>query len=131
MAVEVATEATAFGDVLRRLRLTAGLTQADLARLSGLSVRGISDLERGARATPQRRTLTRLSRALQLGGAQQAELDMAARARRRNGAHADRAARHDALLPVWLTSFVGRAVEVAQVGSMLRRADVRLVTLCG
>ena len=33
MAVEVATEATAFGDVLRRLRLTAGLTQADLARL--------------------------------------------------------------------------------------------------
>ena len=35
------------GDVLRRLRLARGLTQELLAERTGLSVRGISDLERG------------------------------------------------------------------------------------
>ncbi|MBV9279902.1 MAG: helix-turn-helix transcriptional regulator, partial [Chloroflexi bacterium] len=37
----------AFGDLLRRLRAAAGLSQEDLAERAGLGVRTISDLERG------------------------------------------------------------------------------------
>ena len=43
------TRAASFGDLLRRDRLTAGLTQEALAERAGLSVRAISDLERSAR----------------------------------------------------------------------------------
>ena len=42
-------EAAGFGAVLRRHRLTAGLSQEALAERAGLSVRGLSDLERGVR----------------------------------------------------------------------------------
>src|SRR6516162_8187166 len=38
-----------FGDVLRRLRKAAGLTQGELAERAGLSPRGLNDLERGER----------------------------------------------------------------------------------
>lgn len=131
MGTVVATEATSFGDIARRFRIAAGLTQEALARQSGLSVRGISDLERGVRTTPQRRTLALLSRALKLSTAQQAEFDMAARARPRHGAHCDRAGRHDSGLPVSITSFVGREIDLAHVGSLLCREDIRLVTLSG
>ena len=44
-----------FGDVLRRLRLSAGLSQDALARRAGSSERGISDLERGRGVCPGRR----------------------------------------------------------------------------
>lgn len=44
---------TGFGDQVRRQRTAAGLTQAELATLTGLSVRSIRDLERGATATPR------------------------------------------------------------------------------
>ena len=44
-----------FGDVLRRYRVAAGLTQEALAERAALSARGISDLERAARSTLTRR----------------------------------------------------------------------------
>jgi transcriptional regulator with XRE-family HTH domain len=46
-----------FGDLLRRHRQDAGLTQEELAARTGLSVRGLSDLERGVRTIPRRDTL--------------------------------------------------------------------------
>ena len=49
MGVVAMTE-TEFGDLLRRYRTAAGLTQEELAERAGLSTRGISDLERGARS---------------------------------------------------------------------------------
>ena len=52
-----------FGERLRRDRLTAGLTQEELAERSGLSVRTIGDLERG-RGQPRMSTLRRLTDAL-------------------------------------------------------------------
>ena len=55
-----------FGDLLRRSRLAAGLTQEELAAQAGLSVRGLSDLERGARLAPRRETVQLLSAALHL-----------------------------------------------------------------
>src|SRR5262245_31248242 len=55
-----------FGNLLRQLRKAAGLTQAELAELAGLSVRGLNDLERGARLTPRRDTVALLGDALGL-----------------------------------------------------------------
>src|SRR5215207_9155402 len=42
-----------FGERLRRYRSLVGLTQEALAERAGLSVRGIADLERGARRFPR------------------------------------------------------------------------------
>ena len=61
---------SSFGTLLRRYRTAAGLTQEQLALRSGLSVRGISDLERGARTRPHRATVAMLKRALPLSGAE-------------------------------------------------------------
>ena len=45
-----------FGDLLRRHRRARDLTQEALAERAGVSVRAISDLERGARTHPYRET---------------------------------------------------------------------------
>src|SRR5262245_61714084 len=56
-----------FGQLLKRYRVAADLTQEALAELAGVSVRGISDLERGIRRrAPYHDTVDRLAVALQL-----------------------------------------------------------------
>ena len=45
-----------FGGLLRGLRKGAGLTQEELAEAAGLSLRAVSDLERGVASTPQKET---------------------------------------------------------------------------
>jgi len=52
--------------LLREYRTAAGLTQEALADKAGLSVRGIADLERGARRFPHFHTLRSLAQALEL-----------------------------------------------------------------
>ena len=47
-----------FGEILRRLRVDAGLTQEELSEIARISVRTVSNLERGTRAP--RITTTRL-----------------------------------------------------------------------
>src|SRR5215813_12340616 len=68
-----------FGDLLRQLRKATGLTQAELAERAGLSVRGLNDLERGARRTPRRDTVVLLGGALGLAGEERAAFVAAAR----------------------------------------------------
>ncbi len=70
-----------FGDLLRRHRTAARLTQEELAAASGLSPRGISDLERGARKAPRRETLLLLAEALHLSADDRAAFEAAARRR--------------------------------------------------
>ena len=65
MAKTMSTSPT-FGDVLRRYRLAAGLTQEALAEQAGLSARAITDLERGVNRSPRKDTLARLAAALEL-----------------------------------------------------------------
>jgi predicted ATPase/class 3 adenylate cyclase len=78
---QMAGMATAtFGDLLRRLRAAAGLTQEDLAFQAGLSVEAISALERGTRHTPRKETVQLLTEALQLDEASRETL-LAARRR--------------------------------------------------
>ncbi|MER7859262.1 NB-ARC domain-containing protein [Amycolatopsis japonica] len=59
---------TAFGDFLRFYRLRVPMTQDDLAARTGLSVRSISDMERGRVRSPQRRTAELLVEGLGLTG---------------------------------------------------------------
>jgi transcriptional regulator with XRE-family HTH domain len=56
--------ADGLGERLRRQRAEAGLTQEELAQKSGLSVRAISDLERGRTRRPRRSTLSQIMSAL-------------------------------------------------------------------
>ncbi|HEY7909339.1 MAG TPA: tetratricopeptide repeat protein [Thermomicrobiales bacterium] len=119
-----------FGLLLRRYRAAAGLTQDELAERSGLSARGISDLERGARERPHRDTVQMLADALGLAAEDRGILSTAARA----GTPANvppAPADAPTNLPVPLTSLIGRAEDVAALCRLLDRADVRLVTLTG
>ena len=59
--------ARGFGTRLRSCRQSAGLSQQELAERSGLSVRAISDLERGRTRFPYQDSLARLADALALG----------------------------------------------------------------
>src|SRR2546421_10007084 len=68
-----------FGDLLRRYRLAAGLTQEELAGRAQISPRAISDLERGARNRPWRETIQLLASALKLDASERAQLEAAAR----------------------------------------------------
>ena len=52
-------DAQTFGMLVRRHRLNAELTQEALAEAAGLSVRGISDLERGVNKAPYVATILR------------------------------------------------------------------------
>jgi predicted ATPase/transcriptional regulator with XRE-family HTH domain len=131
---------TRFGDLLRRYRLVAGLTQEELAESAHLSPRAISDLERGQRNRPWRDTIQLLADALDLGAPERARLEIAAR--RQTLAEPTETSRGDSgpsaqsgptrsTLPTLLTPLVGREGAIVAVRDLLRRADVRLVTLTG
>src|SRR5207302_3118530 len=79
-------QALSLGERLRCYRARAGLTQEELAERAGLSVRGLSDLERGGRRFPYPDTLARLADVLELGEPERAAL---LRARRQAKSPAD------------------------------------------
>ena len=122
-----------FADLLRQHRLTAGLSQERLAERSGLSVRGLSDLERGARRRPQAETLRLLAEALGLTPAERAGLAMAAHGEAvpppAPAAHGGAPARPS--LPVPPTPLVGRGRELVLLNDWLRGDAARLVTVTG
>ncbi len=70
------TPRVAFGVLLRRYRSMAGLTQEELAKRSGLSLRAVSDMERGRTARPYLRSARLLADALDLSESARAELMM-------------------------------------------------------
>src|SRR5215472_9633912 len=65
----------AFGDLLRRHREAAGLSQEALAARSGISADAIGLLERGQRRRPRADTIRKLAAALGLDMAEQATLE--------------------------------------------------------
>jgi predicted ATPase/DNA-binding XRE family transcriptional regulator len=127
-------EVPAFGELLRRFRVTAGLTQEQLAERSGISLRAVGDLERDRERVPHKDTLDLLAAALNLSPQQRADL-LATRRRTREARTPDtRSVAHDAR-PMALTlsrnALLGRESELALAGARLRRSDVRLLTLIG
>jgi predicted ATPase/transcriptional regulator with XRE-family HTH domain len=117
----------AFGTLLKRYRLAAGLTLETLAERAALSARAISDLERKVSRAPRSETLALLLDALGLSSEERAALTAAAR---RQTPPLDPAGpRHH--LPIQLTRFVGRERELDMANGFLRRPDVRLLTVTG
>jgi transcriptional regulator with XRE-family HTH domain len=136
-----ATRPLAFGVLLKRYRLAVGLTHDQLAERSGLSARGISDLERGQRLRPHHDTLLLLADALALGPTDRAAL-IAATGSPVDTTAADPVSPKDpsmeaasdhrrvlSNLPVALTSFIGREPEIGEVKRVLK--TTRLLTLTG
>jgi tetratricopeptide (TPR) repeat protein/transcriptional regulator with XRE-family HTH domain len=103
----VAEPPVTFGDLLRRLRAGAGLTQEGLAEAASVSVRSVRDLERGRVATPQKETVRLLADALRLTGPVREEFEATARSRAM--VVSTRA------LPRDIASFTGRQPELAKL----------------
>ena len=117
-----------FGDLLRRHRASANFTQEDLAQKTGLTPQAIGLLERGERRRPHGYTVHALAEALGLEGPVLAEFESAARSPSTGRATTEPSRR---TLPSPPTPLVGRDREAATVSELLRRDDVRLLTLTG
>jgi predicted ATPase/DNA-binding XRE family transcriptional regulator len=124
------TEPPPFGSLLRRYRRDAGLTQEDLAERAGLSIRTISDLERGLNSTPQSATLEMLVGALALSPDDRSTL-MAAVPQRRHPAQSANNSLSLLRLPAETTPLIGREKDEAAAIHLLRSQRVRLLTLIG
>ncbi len=120
-----------FGEVLRRLRGAAALSQEALAERAGLSRNGISDLERGARLTPRLETVRLLADGMALSADERAELIAAARpALGQEGTTGFEGVRFLSL-PRPLTRLIGREAERTTLQGLLQDEGVRLLTLTG
>ena len=98
---------------MRHHRVTAGLTQEELAAQSGLSVRAISDLECNRSAKPYKRTVRMLAEALKLTDTEHVSLADLATGPPRAAASVPRQ------LPGTTAHFAGRAAELAALDKLL------------
>jgi len=125
-----------FGYWLRRRRKALDLTQAALAERVSCSLDLIQKIEADTRR-PSRQIAEKLAESLGLDADERVAFVQAARAERSVDRLAlpgqplepPRASRSN--LPAQLTALIGREQESAAVGRLLRRADVRLLTLTG
>jgi len=102
----------AISEILRRHRLAADLTLEGLSNLSAISVRTISDIERGVSSAPQVRTIAALADALRLDAGAREDFLGAARARR---SVRGISARTSAGSPHRVLDFAGREREIDEV----------------
>jgi len=136
-----ATAGAEFGQLLRRCRRAAGLSQEELGLRAGVGVRTIGDLERGQRTRPYRQTVGALAEVLGLRGPQLDEFVRKSRAAGPGGldpevldghsssnpaAPARETAGAGALevpvpreLPAAVAAFTGRESELAALDSLL------------
>ncbi len=121
-----------FGELVRRHRTAAALSQEELAERAGLSVRAISDLERGVHRAPRLESVRLLAEALGLAEDERAMLLSAARPEGGILASAGPERLSSlAVLPLPPTRLIGREGEVAALSGLLAQDDARLVTLTG
>ncbi|GAB3940777.1 hypothetical protein GCM10029976_058990 [Kribbella albertanoniae] len=101
---------SSFGELLRRFRGAAQLTQAGLAERSGVGFETIRSLESGRRKSPREDTLQSLADALGLTGAERAGFVAAAGPNREAVPHE---------LPADVQDFTGRVDEVRRLVGLL------------
>ena len=121
-----------FGALLRRGRLAAGLTQAELAERAGISARSVSDMERGVSRWPHRDTVALLANSLQFAPDDRVAFELAARRPPLRGA-VNGASRERLSwgLPIPPTPLIGREHEEAGLAHLLQQEEIRLITLIG
>jgi transcriptional regulator with XRE-family HTH domain len=107
-----------FGEVLRGHRRAARLTLEQLAEVSGVSARTLSDMERGRSKGPQHRTVTALADALALDEDARKQLVELARDGRLRDHWTRSPGRCE--LPRLVDDFTGRAAELAWVSELVR-----------
>jgi tetratricopeptide (TPR) repeat protein/transcriptional regulator with XRE-family HTH domain len=110
----MAESAAEFAGLLREMRAAAGLTQQELADRASISLRTVSNLERGAAAIPQRETVRLLGDALGLMGAERERFEVTARGRPLDGVSPAAAVRS---LPRDVAAFTGRQPELDQLAT--------------
>ncbi len=125
--------------IIRTLRLRAGLSQEELAERSGLSTRAISDMERGLRKHPRPETLRMLADGLQLDESERLrffavvhpEIERVAEPRAVSPVTAV-APRAIPLLPIPPDELIGREADILALDTLLAaHGRVRLITLTG
>ncbi|MBE8516787.1 tetratricopeptide repeat protein [Amycolatopsis sp. H6(2020)] len=109
--------------LLGELRRVAGLTQEDLAERTGLTVRGISNIERGRVARPRRSSLEALARGLGLRGDQVRRFVLHYFPAAPEPASAPHPVSVPAQLPAGSTAFTGRHREIATLDALSARRD--------
>jgi transcriptional regulator with XRE-family HTH domain len=113
-----------FGMLMRRYRLALGLSQEELADRSGLSVRAISNMERGRTARPHRHTVQSVAGALSLREPERLRLEQSARmAGGEAGSDAPQVSAGLHQLPVAVPGFIGRAAEMETLTQILDDAS--------
>jgi predicted ATPase/DNA-binding XRE family transcriptional regulator len=125
--------------LLRRYRVAAGLSQEALAEKAGISVRGLSDLERGLSRQPRLDTLKRIADALDLDAPTRdtlieasGHLDLSSEVDILSAAATPRALPRAPLnLPGFLTELIGRERDESAITQLLRDHALRLLTLTG
>jgi tetratricopeptide (TPR) repeat protein/transcriptional regulator with XRE-family HTH domain len=100
-----------FGEQLKQLRRSQGLTQGDLALAAKVGKNTISELERGVAQTPHRETVRLIAEALALGGEVRSAFEAAAR----ESALTSPQATTTRTLPRDIPSFTGRASELSRL----------------
>jgi tetratricopeptide (TPR) repeat protein len=127
---------TGFGALLRACRLAAGLSQQELAEVSGMSVREISNLERGRTRRPYPDSVCRLADGLSLRDQVRWEFVTAAGRRLVGGTAASHIPMGQLVqagggravprqLPGSVRQFVGRDSELAELTALLDNAGAR------
>lgn len=116
------------GEVLRRYRMEAGLTQEALADRAGVSARAVRAIEGGTRQTPRKETLSLLAEALGLSPTERARLEAMAQQRRAT------LARVGAVPPLRVQErrpLVGREGELAALDAFLSSSAPPCLFLAG
>ena len=118
-----------FAELLRSGRRSRGLTQEELAERARISVRAISDLERGLKQAPRPSTARQLVEALELEAEHAARFLAAAQRDGRHSKVSEREKPGAQRLPRELSSFVGREQELIELDVLLETTP--LLTLVG
>ena len=122
--------------LIRSRRASARLTQEELAEKAGISVRTISDIERGLRRFVYRDTAERLAEALEVGSAEKDDFLSVARGRAevsQSGLHSGPRGLSPVRnrVPIPPTPLIGREREMEMLLGTFRHGSIRSISLTG